>query len=137
LRTNLIQCLFFGILRAVGTRSAETLIRELFEAAGVRIGGTSRHDLQVHDHRFYRRVLAEGNLGLGETYMDGVWDSPAPDEMIERLLRAGVYDRARASPREVALFLSARLLNLQKLGRAFEVGRQHYDIWKRSLRGHA
>jgi len=112
----------------VGARSAETLIRELFEAAGVRIGGTSRHDLQVHDHHFYRRVLAEGNLGLGETYMDGLWDSPAPDEMIERLLQAGVCDRARASPREVALLLSARLLNPQKLGRAFEVGRQHYDI---------
>jgi cyclopropane-fatty-acyl-phospholipid synthase len=112
----------------VGARSAETLIRELFEAAGVRIGGTSRHDLQVHDHRFYRRVLAEGNLGLGETYMDGLWDSPALDEMIERLLRAGVYGKAKATPREIALLLSARLLNLQKLGRAFEVGRKHYDI---------
>ncbi len=112
----------------MGARSAETLLRELFEAAGVRIGGTSRHDLQVHDHHFYRRVLVEGNLGLGEAYMDGLWDSPALDEMIERLLRAGIYDTARARPREVALLLGARLLNFQKLGRAFEVGRRHYDI---------
>jgi len=116
------------MLALVGARRAETLIRELFEAAGVRIGGSCRHDLEVHDPRFYRRVLTDGNLGLGEAYMDGFWDSPAPDEMIERLLRGGVYDRARASPRAVALILSARLLNSQRLARAFEVGRRHYDI---------
>jgi cyclopropane-fatty-acyl-phospholipid synthase len=112
----------------VGARSAEALIRELFEAAGVQIGGTSRHDLQVYDRRFYTRVLGDGNLGLGETYMDGLWDSPAPDEMIERLLQAGLYDRARPGLREVALVLRARLFNLQRLGRAFEVGQRHYDI---------
>ncbi len=116
------------MLAIVGARRAESLIRELFEAAGVRIDGSSRHDLQVHDPRFYRRVLMDGNLGLGEAYMDGFWDSPAPDEMIERLLRGGVYDRARASPRAAALILSARLLNPQRLARAFEVGRRHYDI---------
>jgi cyclopropane-fatty-acyl-phospholipid synthase len=119
---------YFGMLVTVGARHAEKLIRELFEAAGVRIGGSSRYDLRVHDPRFYRRVLTDGNLGLGESYMDGFWDSPAPDEMIERLLRGGVYDRARASPRAVALILSARLLNAQRLARAFEVGRRHYDI---------
>ncbi|MBW2494376.1 MAG: cyclopropane fatty acyl phospholipid synthase [Deltaproteobacteria bacterium] len=112
----------------MGAGIAETRVRELFEAAGVRIGGTSRCDLQIHDHRFYRRVFMDGNLGLGEAYMDGLWDSPALDEMIERLLRAGTYDRARARPREVALLLCARLLNFQKLTRAFEVGRRHYDI---------
>jgi len=116
------------MLAVVGVRHAETLIRELFEAADVRIGGSSRHDLQVHDPRFYRHVLTDGNLGLGESYMDGFWDSPAPDEMIERLLRGGIYDRARASPRAVALILSALLLNPQRLARAFEVGRRHYDI---------
>ncbi|HEY5658645.1 MAG TPA: cyclopropane fatty acyl phospholipid synthase [Myxococcota bacterium] len=109
-------------------RSAEALIRELFEAAGVRIGGASRHDLQVKSRRFYTRVLAEGNLGLGETYMDGLWDSPAPDEMLERLLQSGLYDRAHAGPREIALFVSARVRNRQKQRRAFEVGRRHYDI---------
>ena len=112
----------------MGARSAEALIRELFEAAGVRIGGTSRHDLQVYDRRFYTRVLGQGNLGLGETYMDGLWDSPAPDEMIERLLLAGLYDRARPGLREIALVVRARLLNLQRLGRAFQVGERHYDI---------
>ena len=116
------------MLAAVGARSAETLLRELFEAAEVRIGGTSRHDLQVHDHRFYRRVLLDANLGLGEAYMDGLWDSPALDEMLERLLRAGIYDKTRFNPRELALLLCARLLNFQKLGRAFDVGRKHYDI---------
>lgn len=112
----------------VGERSAEILIRELFEAAGVRIGGTSRHDLQVHDRRFFGRVLSDGNLGLGDSYMDGMWDSPALDETICRLLQVGFYDDVRPGLRECVSILRARLFNLQRLGRAFEVGRRHYDI---------
>ncbi|HEY4257475.1 MAG TPA: hypothetical protein VGM66_09695 [Candidatus Udaeobacter sp.] len=28
-------------------------------------------DIQVHDPRFFSRVLASGTLGFGESYMDG------------------------------------------------------------------
>jgi cyclopropane-fatty-acyl-phospholipid synthase len=98
------------------------------ETAGVRVDGTARHDIQVHDPRFYARVLSGGNLGMGETYMDGMWDSPAIDEMACRLLRAGLYDRVRIGPREILMLARARLFNLQSLRRAFEVGRRHYDV---------
>jgi len=112
----------------VERRSAETFVRAVFESAGVRVGGTARHDLQVYDRRFYARVLAEGNLGMGETYMDGLWDSPAVDEMLFRLIRSGLYDRARVGARGRLLLLRARLFNLQSLRRAFEVGERHYDV---------
>lgn len=32
--------------------------------------------LRVHDRRFYRRVVAAGEIGLGESYMDGEWSTP-------------------------------------------------------------
>jgi cyclopropane-fatty-acyl-phospholipid synthase len=38
-----------------------------------RVGSKAAPDaiLRVHDARFYKRVLAAGNLGIGESYMDG------------------------------------------------------------------
>jgi len=92
------------------------------------VDGPARHDIQVHDPRFYDRVARDGNLGLGETYTEGMWDSRAVDEMIERLLRAGTREREPTGPREIAALLRARLVNLQSLRRAFEIGRRHYDI---------
>jgi len=117
-----------GILGAVQEQSAEAFVRGLFETAGVRVGGTARHDLHVHDPAFYARVLSGGNLGLGETYMDGLWDSPAVDEMACHLLRTGIYDRVHLGPLELLMLVRARTLNLQSITRAFEVGRRHYDV---------
>ena len=56
----------------------------LFGEADVLINGARPWDIVVHDERFYRRVLADGSLGLGESYMDQWWDCEAIDEMIAR-----------------------------------------------------
>lgn len=42
----------------------------------------------------FGRLLAEGTLGLGESYMDGWWDVEALDEFIARLRRARLKDQA-------------------------------------------
>ena len=39
--------------------SAEALVRELFDLAGIRIGGPGPGDIQVHDPRFYERLLRD------------------------------------------------------------------------------
>lgn len=108
--------------------SAERMIRELLTQAGIEVGGSARHDLEVHDRRFYSRVARDGPLGLGESYMEGWWDSPAIDEMITRLHRANLPDHVRKNWRYKVSILKARLFNLQSRARAFEVGRRHYDI---------
>jgi cyclopropane-fatty-acyl-phospholipid synthase len=70
------------------TPHARPVITELFERAGITVGGAAAHDLTVHDERFFARVLRDGSLGLGESYMDGWWDCEQLDELIARLLRA-------------------------------------------------
>ena len=45
--------------------SAATLVRELIGMAGIRIGGPGPGDLQVHDARFYGRLLRDASLGVG------------------------------------------------------------------------
>jgi cyclopropane-fatty-acyl-phospholipid synthase len=46
-------------------------VAEVFSLAGIQIGGRRPWDLQIHDDRFYARLLAGGDLAAGESYMDG------------------------------------------------------------------
>ncbi|MCX5884480.1 MAG: hypothetical protein NT096_00960 [Proteobacteria bacterium] len=57
-------------------------VQQSLAHAGVAINGSRSWDIQVHDKRWFRRVLLEKNLGLGESYMDGWWDCEKIDEMI-------------------------------------------------------
>ena len=49
----------------------ERSIREILAHADIEVGGNRAWDLRVHNDRFYTRVLAEGTLGFGESYMEG------------------------------------------------------------------
>jgi len=102
-------------------------VEELLSAADVRVDGDRPWDVRVHDERLWTRVLAQGSLGLGESYMDGWWDCERIDEFIHRALRADLDERIE--PWKDALRLArARLFNLQKPSRAFHIGRHHYDL---------
>ncbi|PIR48696.1 hypothetical protein COU80_03260 [Candidatus Peregrinibacteria bacterium CG10_big_fil_rev_8_21_14_0_10_55_24] len=45
----------------------EQTARGLLEIADVQVGGERQQDIHVHHPDLYRRVLAEGSLGLGES----------------------------------------------------------------------
>jgi len=106
---------------------SETIIRDMLAEAGVEVNGPDPWDLQVHDDRFYRRVLREVELGLGESYMDGWWDCEAIDQLICRLLKARLDERLRGNWKLMLHVLRTRVFNLQSRSRAFEVGEKHYD----------
>jgi cyclopropane-fatty-acyl-phospholipid synthase len=78
--------------------SYEKLARALLSRADVEIGGPRPHDVQVHDTRFFRRAILESNLGLGESYMDGWWDCAALDELVARVLTAGLQRETGSHP---------------------------------------
>ena len=46
--------------------------------------------MQVHDKRVYTRILRNGSLGFGESYMDGQWDRDALDDLTVKLVRAEI-----------------------------------------------
>jgi cyclopropane-fatty-acyl-phospholipid synthase len=100
---------------------------ELLSAADVVIDGGRPWDIQVRDERLYRRVMAQGSLGLGESYMDGWWDCERLDEFFSRVLRADL-DSLIKPLADLPRIIGARLFNLQKPSRAFRIGRHHYDI---------
>jgi len=102
-------------------------VQQILDLADVRIAGNDPWDIQIHNDRFYKRVLARGSLGLGESYMDGWWDCQKLDELFYRILKAELNKKVRG--REIyKAVLTAKLINLQSQSRSFEVGKRHYDI---------
>src|SRR5688500_11614451 len=103
------------------------VIEELLRRAEVQIGGSGPGDVQVHDERVYRRILAEGSLGLGESFIDGWWDAPRLDEFFYRIHSAELVRDLR--DRKLALNAArARLFNMQNKRLSARVAEQHYDL---------
>lgn len=102
--------------------------REILSLADIVINGNRPWDLQVHNEKFYSRVLTHGSLGLGESYMDGWWDCPALDEFVYRILRARLADKVKKNWRLLGQLALSVLFNPQAPSRAFIIGERHYDI---------
>lgn len=102
-------------------------VAALLSFADVGIQGDRPWDIQVHNQNIYARVLAQGSLGLGEAYMDGWWDCERLDEFFYRVLKAELDTRIKKWADYLEI-IKARIYNLQKPSRAFQIGEHHYDI---------
>ncbi len=120
---------------AVDASKSEGYVRSLLEGAGIEVGGSAPHDIQVLDKEFYLRVLRDGSLGLGESYMDGQWEAESLDQALHLLLLGKLDVVARRNLALVVHTIKAKLLNLQTKVRAFEVGEHHYDIGNELYKG--
>lgn len=100
---------------------------DLLAMADVQVGGGRPWDMRVHHPATFDRILAQGSLGLGESYLDGWWDCDQVDEMITRILRARLDEQVGRAGWLWAS-LKARLTNLQSPHRAWQVGELHYDL---------
>jgi cyclopropane-fatty-acyl-phospholipid synthase len=109
------------------TASASATVEDVLASAEIQIDGPDPWDIQVLDDRFYDRVLADGSLGLGESYMDGWWESAAIDQMVERALVNGLKEKTTRWQARLAR-LRLRLFNLQSLRDSRRVAQTHYDL---------
>jgi cyclopropane-fatty-acyl-phospholipid synthase len=107
--------------------SPRSIIEALLSAADVQIGGEREWDIQVHDERFFKRLLRGGTRALGESYVDGDWDCDRLDILFDRLIRARLEHAIVPVSYRIGTLLS-RLFNPQTPSRAHRVGRFHYDL---------
>jgi len=103
-------------------------VEKLLNTAGIAINGSNPWDIQVYNNNFYNRVLAEAELGLGESYMERWWSAPALDQFIERILTTDLESCIKKNAAFLLDFVSAKLVNRQTRKRSLQVGLQHYDI---------
>lgn len=103
-------------------------LEDLFCRADIRINGRRPWDLQCHDEAAYERIAGDVSLGLGESYMDGLWDCEALDQFFDRALSAHHGKKVPPSPALLISIAKAKLLNMQNKQQSIKVAKVHYDI---------
>ncbi len=107
---------------------AKEIIGGLLKSADVKINGNRSWDIKVHDERFYSRVLSQGALGLGESYMDRWWDCKKLDEFFYRILRSKIDKKIKLSFKTIILGLRSKIFNMQSKIGSKKVAKQHYNL---------
>lgn len=81
--------------------------RKLIEHYAAQAGINLNHDVEIHDERFYERVLVYGNMGLGESYVEGWWEPQDKkiDDMIDALCRANLHNIIRSATWRAKIWL--------------------------------
>jgi len=102
--------------------------RKLLSFAGIEINGKNPWDIIVHNDDFYGRVISQGSLGFGESYMEGWWDCQQIDGLFYRILNKDVVTKVKQNWSLIARILRTRIFNLQSRKRAFQIGERHYDL---------
>ncbi|GAB3654378.1 cyclopropane fatty acyl phospholipid synthase [Echinicola sediminis] len=104
------------------------MVQELLAVAGIGTEGKAPYDITVNNPKFFRRVIREGSLGLGESYMDGWWDCKALDEFFKRILKVNLDRRVKGSLKMLWTAFKARFFNLQTRGYSKNLIVQHYNV---------
>lgn len=105
----------------------EKWFNQLLNEAGISLNGPNPWDIQIHHPAAIQRIVAEGSLGLGESYMQGDWDAAQLDAFFYRLLRAQLHEKVKP----IGLWfhtLQHTLMNKQNSRRAWRVGEYHYNL---------
>ena len=104
------------------------IAHEMLEKADIEVNGTRPWDIQIKNPDFFKRVLQEGSLGLGESYMDGWWECERLDMFFYRVMKHKLDEQLPHHFKDTLRIAAARLTNLQSKKRAWIVGKEHYDL---------
>jgi cyclopropane-fatty-acyl-phospholipid synthase len=85
--------------------------------------------VRIHDTRFFARVLSGGNLGLGESYMDGDWDMVAGDvpDLLIALLRGRLDQKVKGNFATAMKVARVQIANLFRRAH-WRNAQFHYDL---------
>jgi cyclopropane-fatty-acyl-phospholipid synthase len=108
--------------------NSEMFVQKLLSLADIKINGKRPWDIKVNDKRLYSRVLSGGSLALGESYMDGWWECKDMGTFFYKLLSAELDRKVKGLRHVILLGLKAKISNLQRKSRAYNIGKKHYDI---------
>ena len=128
--TKIAKNIFLKTLAALRVGCLEIVCPE-----GTYCFGQSQHPLHpviaVHDERFFLRALLAGDVGVGESYMDGDWSTPDLVAVVRLAVRN--LDRLDNSNRFFTVFRRMADLLQHRLNRNTESGSRrniayHYDL---------
>lgn len=102
---------------------------EVLALADIKINGSRPWDIKVTNDDFYQRVMSQGSIGLGESYMDGWWDAAELDSFFYKLLSVPEIEKSvKVDLATAVMYAKAKILNMQTKARSTKVAKQHYDL---------
>ena len=123
-----------GILFYKGRQSygsdtrAKAFFSELLSKADIKIDGDRPWDIVVHNSKLYQRILQEGSLGLGESYMDGWWDCNELDTFFYKVFKARLDNEITKNWSDLFNALLIKVFNYQTKEGSKKVAQEHYDL---------
>lgn len=105
----------------------ENFIKDILALAGVSINGSNPWDIKLKNENFYRRVLSQASLGLGESYMDGWWDCDDLDELFYKIIKADLEHKI-VPLKLLYMVFKSKLLNLQSKNKSARDVGYHYNL---------
>lgn len=113
-------------------KTAKKMTEQLLQSAGIAINGAQPWDVQIHNEQTYERVLREGTLGLGESYVEGWWDCQQLDTFFLRVIKADLENEVNSNRAAVLKLILknfwAKIINLQTKNRTHTLSEKHYDL---------
>jgi len=108
--------------------TANCIVQGLLQSVGITINGQAPDDIQIHNDNFYPRIIRQGAVGLGESYMEKWWDVQRLDNFFAKILRGNLESKISIPWRFKIKLLLANIINLQTKWRSKQVAEQHYDL---------
>jgi cyclopropane-fatty-acyl-phospholipid synthase len=116
------------VLMQLEASSSKEVVEALTSLADIKINGDRPWDIQVHNKEFYDRVLKDQSLGLGETYMENLWDSDALDVCMYHILKADLESNFKPTLVHFWTYLKAKIFNRQSRSSSMKVIDEHYQL---------
>ena len=111
----------------LGKKCTMFTIKRLAEQAGI----VFDRDLKINNNDVFNRVLRSGTLGLGESYVEELWDCDNLDNLFYNIGKAGISSEDISYNDKFYLlynWLLTFLWNPQSIENSKQVALQHYDL---------
>ena len=115
-------------MRRAALKATQALLGRILATADVAIDGSRAWDIRVADERFFRKVLLQGSLGLGEAYLRKWWACDDLEELFYRLINGKLERVSRALPTQTLGRLFDSLINQQTRSKSTRVAERHYNM---------
>ncbi len=103
-------------------------ITQALDFVDIKINGNRPWDIQIHDSRWFKRILQEPSLGLGESYMEGWWDCQQLDEFFFRICRGLDFSKIYNKATLIKFVFKHFFMNEQSRFLAKKVADVHYNL---------
>jgi hypothetical protein len=101
--------------------------------------GAPEAELHIHDWSVVTATLARGDIGFGETYVAGLWDTPSVELLIQVAIRnldrfrgyafAGFWQNLKFRAFDRLLRLNSRSGALRNIRAHYDVGNEFFQLW--------